>query len=445
MKTPRILAGVALASIALAACGTSSGGAANKGTIKIGVDFPESGAETSNGIPALSGVEFAVHQKSSVDGFTLEVFNLDDAVNGVHDPVKGAQNVQQFIDDPKVLGMIGPFNSGVARAQIPKTNRASLVQISPANTNPCLTKDVYIPAAVTGTTDVTCTAAGVPTPEALRPAGLTNNYFRVATTDDFQGPAVADYLMKKYPDITKVGVASDAEAYGKGIADSFSARFTTKGGTVVKRQDFPNASHVSDFRPFLRAAFAAGAQAIYFGGTDSNNACVVRNQMKSAGFPDSAPFGGGDGIVTGDCLNDAAGAAPGMSGSVATVDATGRPEAKATIDAFRSFDTDPSHFGAYTMPAYDSTNILIQAIHLAIQANSGNMPSRAQVLAQMKNVDYTGVLGHTKFDDRGDTTAKIISVYDAKATSSAGSQTPLETKGSYGWYFSSAIDYTNGL
>ena len=39
------------------------------------------------------------------------------------------------------------------------------------------------------------------------------------------------------------------------------------------------------------------------------------------------------------------------------------------------------------MPAYDATKILIQAIHLAIQANSGNMPTRAQVLAQMTKVD----------------------------------------------------------
>ena len=103
MRLSKLLAGLAVASVALAACGTSNAGTANKGTIKIGVDFPESGAETSNGIPSLNGVKFAVKQLASVDGFTLEVFNLDDAVNGVHDPQKGAQNVQQFVDDSKLL------------------------------------------------------------------------------------------------------------------------------------------------------------------------------------------------------------------------------------------------------------------------------------------------------------------------------------------------------
>src|SRR5947209_9770113 len=162
----RSLALVAAAGLMALACGRGTGGGTtgggHEGTIKVGVDLPESGAETSNGIPTLNGVKFAVKQLVSVDGFTLEVFNLDDAVNGVHDPQKGAQNVQQFVDDSKVLGMIGPFNSSVARAEIPITNRAHLVQISPANTNQCLTKDVYIPTALTCLPDVVCKPAGVP-------------------------------------------------------------------------------------------------------------------------------------------------------------------------------------------------------------------------------------------------------------------------------------------
>jgi branched-chain amino acid transport system substrate-binding protein len=430
MKLPKLLAGLAVASVALAACGTSnSGGSASKGVIKIGVDFPESGAETSNGIPSLNGVKFAVQQLGSVDGFTLQVFNLDDAVNGVHDPQKGAQNVQQFVDDTKVLGMIGPFNSGVARAEIPITNRAHLVQISPANTNQCLTKDIYIPMALTGLPDVDCKAAGVPFPKDLRPTG-TNNYFRVATTDDLQGPANSDYFYNNLK-ITKIGVASDAEAYGKGIADTFSARFTKDGGTVVKRQDFPNASHVSDFRSFLRAAQAAGAQAIYFGGTDSNNACVVRNQMKGI-FPDTAPFGGGDGIVTSQCIKDAAAQAVGMYGTVATVAAEQVPAAKATIDAFKKAYTSKDDYGAYTMPSYDATKILVAAIHKAIQANSGNMPTRQAVLDQMYKTDYTGVLGHTSFDQLGDTTNKVITIYTVKDATT-------------GWEVTKTIDLSHGL
>jgi branched-chain amino acid transport system substrate-binding protein len=413
MKWPKLLAGLAVASVVLAACGNSSTGNAVKGTIKLAVDLPESGAETSNGIPTLNGVKFAVSQVKSVDGFTLDVFNLDDAVNGVHDPQKGAQNVQQFVDDTKVLGVVGPFNSGVARAEIPITNRAHLVQISPANTNQCLTKDVYIAQSLSGVPDVDCKAAGYPFPKDLRPTG-TNNYFRVATTDDNQGPANSDYAFNTLK-LVKVGVASDAEAYGKGIADTFTARFVKDGGTVVKRQDFPNASHVSDFKPFLRAALAAGAQGIYFGGTDSNNACVVRQQMKSAGFADSAPFLGGDGIVTDQCIKDASAAAVGMYGTVATVAAEQVPGASSTISAFKAAYPNKSDYGAYTMPAYDCAKILIAAIDKAIKANNGNMPTRQQVLDQMYKTDFNGVLGHTSFDQNGDTTNKVITIYTVKA------------------------------
>jgi len=110
MRLSKLLAGLAVASVALAACGTSGGGTANKGTIKIGVDLPESGAEASDGIPTLNGVKYAVQTQTTVEGFTIKVSNLDDAVSGVHDPQKGAQNMQQFVSDSAVLGVVGPFN-----------------------------------------------------------------------------------------------------------------------------------------------------------------------------------------------------------------------------------------------------------------------------------------------------------------------------------------------
>ena len=66
------------------------------------------------------------------------------------------------------------------------------------------------------------------------------------------------------------------------------------------------------------------------------------------------------------------------------------------------------------MPAYDSAKILVAAIDKAIKANNSNMPSRQQVLDQMAKTDYTGVLGHTSFDDKGDTTNKVITVYSVK-------------------------------
>ncbi|HEV3235090.1 MAG TPA: branched-chain amino acid ABC transporter substrate-binding protein [Candidatus Dormibacteraeota bacterium] len=393
--------------IALAACGSSGGGSSNKGTIKIGVELPESGKEASNGIPTLNGVKYAVQKQTTIKGFTIEINNLDDAVNGVHDAQKGAQNVQQFVSDSKVLGFVGPFNSAVAQAEIPVANAAHLTMISPANTNECLTKDLPAPE---------CTFK----PADLRPSG-PNNYFRVAATDDFQGPAMADYAYDTLG-LKKVAVASDNETYGKGIADSFSRELTKKGGDPTPRQDFDTKT-TNSFKPFESSATAAGG--LYFGGTDSNKVCIARQQMKSAGF--NAPFFGGDGIVTAQCITDAADNVDNMYGTVAAADATQIPDAKSTIDDFKKNFSATTDFGAYTMPAYDCANILLDGISKAIDDAGGNMPTREQVRARVAQTkDFPGVLGKTSFDSNGDTSNKIISIYTIGAAPGLTGSTPKD-------------------
>src|SRR5438105_15845297 len=101
-----------------------------------------SGGEAANGVPTANGVRLAVDQANAKSGnkFKYQVQVLDDAVNGKHDPAQGAKNVQQFIADKNVMGIVGPFNSNVAQAEIPLTNEAGVTQISPANTNPARTK-----------------------------------------------------------------------------------------------------------------------------------------------------------------------------------------------------------------------------------------------------------------------------------------------------------------
>jgi branched-chain amino acid transport system substrate-binding protein len=415
----RSLALLAAAGLLALACGGSTSGGNNgggsKGTIKIGVDLPESGAESSNGIPTLNGVKFAVSQVKTIDGYTIEVENLDDAVNGVHDPQKGAQNVQQLIADAQVIGMVGPFNSSVARAEIPITSAAHLVQVSPANTNQCLTKDLYLSTKLGVPADVSCTAAGLPAPADLR-KGNPNNYFRVAATDDYQGPAGAEYATKVLH-LTKIGVLSDNEVYGKGIADTFSLRFKSDGGTVVYRNDITNASKVNDFTTFLRAAKAAGAEAIYFGGTDSNNACVARNQMKNI-FAADAPFLGGDGIVTDQCLKDAGAQSGGMHGTVAAEDVSKVPDAQSVISAFKAAYPNASDYGAYTIPAYDCAKLIIAAFDRAYKAAGNKKPTREQVRAAMANTkDFHGALGTYSLDSNGDITQKFITEYTAKQVS----------------------------
>jgi branched-chain amino acid transport system substrate-binding protein len=425
---------VVAATLGAFACGGGGGGGSstttNKGTIAIGIDLPESGAEASNGVPTMAGVKFAVDEKKSIKGFNLTTVNFDDAVNGVHDPQKGAQNVNQMLANADVLGMVGPFNSNVARAEIPITNQAGLVMVSPANTNECLTRDYdYCDPKASG----------------LRPSGQANNYFRVAATDDHQGPAMADYAYTQLK-ATTLAVGSDNETYGKGIADNFTKEYIKKGGKVEVRQDYPGMKNVSDFRSFLTSAKSKNAAGVYFGGTDSNKVCVVRSQMKGI-FPASTPFMGGDGVVTSQCLNDAADNALDMYGTVAAVDASHTPEAKSTIDAFKKANPNATDYGAYTIPAYAATQAIFDAISMAIDSNNGNKPSRKQVrdaMAKVKNLKTP--IGTISFDKYGDVQPQIITVYHAKAPSGTdqANAPACNTNNSVCWVFEKSVNYSGG-
>jgi branched-chain amino acid transport system substrate-binding protein len=377
------------------ASGTASGGA-TQGEITIASDQPTSGGDASDGLPAQNGIQFAVEQAGQIKGFKLTFKPFDDTVNGTHDPQKGAQNMQQMISDPKILGEVGPNNSNVARAMIPIANQANFVMISAANTNECLTQ----------TFDY-CD----PKPAALRPNGV-NNYFRIAAADTFQGPGMADFAVDTLK-FTKVAVWSDNETFGKGVADNFSKEFQKKGGTVVVRQDFDTKT-TNDWRAFLTDAKNKGAQAIYAGATSGTKICIPRSQMK--GILD-VPYMVPDGGVNAQCIKDAADNAANMYGTVAAADATQNPDAKATIDAFKARFPKKEDMGSYTFPAYDCAKILIDAIGRAIDANGGKMPTREQVRkAVSETKDFKGTTGTYTFDKNGDPTKPTMAIFQTKGS-----------------------------
>ena len=401
MRTTRLgraAAIFALGLVAVACGGSSGGGGGSKGTISIGVDLPESGAAASSGLPTLNGVKFAVQQAGgSIDGWTLTVENRDDAVGGSYNADKGVQNVTDLINNNAVVSMVGPFNSAVAKAEIPVTNAAGLTMISPSNTNPCLTKDLS-----------SCSYH----PQDLRKKA--NNYFRVVATDDLQGPAMADYAYNQLS-IKTIGIMDEKSVYGVGIADSFQQEFQKDGGKFQRQSFDPKTT--TDWRAILQGFKDFGATAIYVGGTDDQKACQPRGQMNALGIG-NWPYLGGDGIVTSQCIDDSADSALNVSGTTAGADASQIPSASATIQAFKKAFTGANDYGAYTMTAYDAANIEIAAIKKALDA--GGDPKKISAFREMvrNNVSHTnnfpGVLGSTTFDASGDTSQKIISIFSVK-------------------------------
>lgn len=392
MVRARGLGVLIIAAFVAFACGGGGGGGANKGTLKIGSDLPTC---TVGGKATENGIKFAVDQKNAaggVEGFTIQFTGFDDCRQGSYNADAGVDNVRKMLDDSAYMGMVGPYNSAVAKAEIPIASPKSFVMISPANTNPCLTKDI----------------AGCSYHPADLRQGNPNNYWRVVTTDDYQGPAMADYLYKELK-ITNVGILDDSTVFGVGIASAFEAEFKKLGGTVAKHSSYKK-EQTTDFKSILLGFRSAGAKAVYVGGTDDQNICTPRHQMKDIGW--NVPFTGGDGIETTDCINQASGNESGIYATSAGADATQVPGAQQAISDFRKAFPGANDFGGYTMQSYDAANILMTAIGNAIKANGGNKPTRKQVRDETAKIKgFQGVIGTYDFDQNGDTTLKIVSIY----------------------------------
>ena len=402
--------------------------------LKIGVDLPLSGAEAAVGVPALDGVRLYVQQHPALDGFTVQLVVKDDSSGGSAEPPLGATNVQSLVSDPLVLGVIGPLDSSVARAEIPVANLASLALVSPATSSPCLTRGDYLPAALNPSrVAITCKDAGLAGPADLRPSGV-NNYFRLTTTDDLQGPAAADFAYRNLH-LLRLATVSDGQAYGEALAAGFATRFRALGGSIVGGIDLKTGGS-SDVGGFLARVKADGGQGLYFGGTSANHACALRAQMAPVlGTGESAPLLGGDGIAQDPtCLQDAGANAAGIYATVPAPDATHLGTAEPVIAAFKAAFPNARDYGTYTVIAYDAAAVLYDAIDRAIRVARGDLPARGNVVSQLSATSgFPGATGVFGFDANGDNTRRILSIFESPA--------PGET----GWKAAGQVDYTTAL
>ena len=439
---------LSIASIAalgvLAACGTTStpatsstgatGIAGCHGTITVATDLPLTGGDATDGPFPQLAAQLAVQQAVTaklMGGCTLKYVSKDNStvLKGGHDPAQGATNITALASDGTVMGVVGPFNSSVALAEIPVASQNHLALISPSNTNPCLT--VVVPVCSDPTIKIN-TAALYPGP---------HTYFRVIASDIQQGEIDA-YVAAKVLNATKVYIIDDQEAYGRGLALIFKTAFTTTdGGTVVGQDSLPGTT--TTFATQISKAQAAGAQAIFFGGTSGNGCGLVRRDMGKAGL--KIPLLGGDGCQDTKFITDA------NSGSNATESvgsfATSAPDVTKLASSATFFTQYAAAYASkpapyndgtkepYTAYGYDAMNILLKAISDVLVANGGQPPSttmafRDAVVAQLHQTSYDGALGHTTFDTNGDTTNTGFTLYKVSGGNWVGDGTyAVDTSG----------------
>lgn len=378
------IAGVAVvaAALALSGCGArNDAGGSNAGgakVAKIGVIVPLSGGLSAMGLGIKNSVDLAIRQaneKNLIPGWKLELAAEDDEAK----PDVGKNAATKLASDDAVAGVVGTLNSSVAQSVIPVLAAANIVQVSPANTNPALTKG----------------------DDLNNPKRQYPNYFRVCTTDAVQGPFAAQYLLGT--GVKKVATIHDKKSYGQGLAEAFAEAFKAGGGEVVASETINPDD--SDFSAVIAKVKAAGPAAVYYGG-EYPQAGPMSKQMKSAGL--NVPLMGGDGIFDANFIK-----LGGTDGDLATsvgAPVETLPSAQAFVEAYKAagFADGFSAYGAY---GYDAANAIIAALKVSLASAADVKSARPATIKAMADVSFDGATGKVGFDEFGDAVSRVLTVY----------------------------------
>jgi branched-chain amino acid transport system substrate-binding protein len=369
--------------LVLAACGNKSENTGNGNGDKvatIGVIAPLSGDLSALGLGIKNGVDLAIKQANAakkISGWTIKIDAQDDQATAN----VGATAATKLKGDASVVGVVGTLNSSVAQQVAPVLQSASIVQVSPANTG----------VALTGRDNL------------ANQKRVYTNYFRVATTDDVQGPFAAQYLLGT--GIKKVAIVHDKKTYGQGLQAAFAAEFKKGGGTVTTTETINPGE--KQFSGTVTKILQGGPEAVYYGG-EFPEAAPLSNQLHAV-KTFKGPLMGGDGIYSQKFIDNG-----GVAGDLAT--SVGAPteslaSAKNFVDAYaKGGYAEP--FEAYGAYAFDAANVIIEALSKVLPGKSKvDEQVRKDVIAAVQGVSIEGVTGKVAFDQFGDTTTKVLTVY----------------------------------
>jgi branched-chain amino acid transport system substrate-binding protein len=333
------------------------------GVIKIASQSQLSGSQSPIGTAIRNGVELAIDQLGGPlrdMGYDVQYVPYDDQATAE----VGVSNAQQLVADPSILAIVGHFNSGVAIPSSEVYQQNSLAMISPGATNPTLTE---------------------------RGLSAVN---RVVGRDDLQGPTGAQFAAS-LDGVESVYILQDTTAYGQGVGGFFRDEAEAQGLTVL---GFEGVEERTNFEGILQPILALDPDLIYMAGIYDQFGVFV-NQARAAGY--TGLFMGPDGIDSSDFAELGGEAAVGTYYTSVVAPAGQYPAAAQFIEDYTAtYGEAPGPFAAQ---GYDAAGILLAAFERLAAANGGTLPTREEVVAEVRNtVDYEGITGTITFDANGD-------------------------------------------
>ena len=370
--------------------GTEAEGEAK--TVKIVSDLPLQGSSAAQTESMNNAIQLYLQDiGNKVGNYTIEFEAFDDstAAKGAWDEATCAANARKFVEDESIIGVIGTFNSGCAKIEVPIANEASLAMVSPANTATGLTHEG--PGAEEGE------------PDKYYPSGV-RNYARVVTSDDIQGAIGAQYMQETLG-CTSMYILDDKDAYGKGVADAFESAAGDIGLEVAGHEGWD--ANASNYKSLFTKIKASGADCLYIGGISCfNGGQLMKDKVATWGDNEEIQTLVSDGFVLQSLFEEAGEEnVEGAYGTAPTLNPDDLPgEGAAFIEKYSAQYGAPEVYTAYAVGA-------LQVILAALEASDG---TREGVTEQLFQVSTDTVIGPISFDENGDPAEKFESVFQGK-------------------------------
>src|SRR5499433_2593678 len=360
MKRHRLTVGIALLCIAMTVIGFAPQLAAQAKVIKIGLSLPLTGADADGADAILKGAQMAIAEinaKGGAGGYKLEAVVFDSATPaaGQYDPAQAATNYKKFVADNLVLAAVGPVMSGEGKAISPILSEADMATITPSSTNPDITDPKF--------------------QAQYRPKGKAV-YFRTVTTDAFQGPNMANYLVQQQK-VKSVYILDDGGAFGVGIADSFQRRAQELGVKIFGRDRLDPKE--ADYKTILTKIKGMNPDALYYGGV----------------YDLSWPKQSGKEAVEGWFC------------SQASPELVTSPKLEAWVTRFKKeMKRDPTN---YAITAYDAVYVIADSIERTVK--DGKPVNRSNLRDAIQAAKLSSLQGPIAFDPNGDILTRTVSIY----------------------------------
>lgn len=285
------------------------------------------------------GIEICAKEFNDAGGYQgrkVDIAILDDQVK----PELAVANVTRFLEQDKVVAIIGPVNSGNALAFLPKTEEAEVPVIVPVSTS---VQVVYVDAQ------------NQPAPVYGDPGVHPRKWvFRSSMQDNFQVETILNFAKTKGWDA--IGLMNDTSGYGTASKQT-ADKLIPAGGFKILANETYNIGD-TDMTSQLQKLKAAGVkQIINFGLGPEDANLLISAQKIGYKVQFSGAWGWSDPLVPQLAGKD-------LAEGVVTV-ASFTPDQSAAAADFhqkmlRDYGEDP--FPIAPAQAYDATRMLLQAL-----------------------------------------------------------------------------------